>query len=147
MTTYSEQPITHGLVIDMPWIDMLLRGEKDWEMRSKRTERRGPIALIRKGTRHAVGVARLVGVHGPLSDPDLLHSTARHRMSIEGIREGRYSKWRTAWELRDAMPLPRPVPYSHPNGAVIWVALDPNCVRRLSEATKAIGSTTNGDQQ
>jgi hypothetical protein len=40
-----------GLVIDKPWIDLILDGKKTWEMRSTLTKKRGKIALIRKGSK------------------------------------------------------------------------------------------------
>jgi hypothetical protein len=42
-----------GLVIDEPWISLIISGEKTWEMRSRNTVVRGRIALIRKGSKTA----------------------------------------------------------------------------------------------
>ncbi|MBD8246954.1 ASCH domain-containing protein [Xanthomonas campestris] len=39
-----------GLVIDEPWISLILSGQKTWEMRSRATSIRGRIALIKKGS-------------------------------------------------------------------------------------------------
>ena len=52
--------IEKGLIIDEPWISMILRGSKTWEMRKTITKIRGPIALIRKGSKQVVGTADLV---------------------------------------------------------------------------------------
>ena len=45
------QGVLQGLVIDEPWIGMLLAGKKTWEMRSAPTSKRGTIGLIRKRIR------------------------------------------------------------------------------------------------
>ena len=62
----SNNVPTKGLVIKSPAIDKILLGIKTWEMRSKSTQVRGPIALIKKGSGQIVGIANLVDVKGPL---------------------------------------------------------------------------------
>lgn len=114
-----------GLIIDEPWISKILRGEKHWEMRSQATAARGTVALIRKGSGTVVGVARIMGCVGPLN-LDQLHANAeKHRVPMVEFESGRAAKWSMAWVLAAAQPLPSPVPYKHPFGAVIWVNLDP----------------------
>lgn len=113
-----------GLVIDGPWIGLILEGQKTWEMRSRHTLRRGLIALIRKGTGQVVGVTQVTATHGPLSLPELEASLDRHRVPLEEFRSGRAMAWNVAWELAESVPLPQPVRYRHPPGAVIWVDLD-----------------------
>ena len=51
--------VTRGLIIADPWIDHILNGRKDWEMRSQATSIRGWFGLIRKGSGSVVGLARL----------------------------------------------------------------------------------------
>ncbi|MBF4307663.1 ASCH domain-containing protein, partial [Vibrio anguillarum] len=41
--------ISKGLIVDQPWIDLILDGQKCWEMRSHTTHFRGDFALIQKG--------------------------------------------------------------------------------------------------
>ncbi len=113
-----------GLVVDEPWISMILRGDKQWEMRSQATAIRGLIALIRKGSGAVVGVARVTGCRGPLDIEQLRAHAGQHRVPLAEFESGRAAKWTTAWELVDARPLPTPVHYRHPYGAVIWVNLD-----------------------
>jgi len=38
---------------------------------------------------------------------------------------------RTPWVLANARPLVKPVPYSHPSGAVIWVNLEPETAAKV----------------
>jgi ASCH domain len=43
-----------GLIIDEPWISLIVSGEKTWEMRSRNTNVRGRIGLIRKGSKTVI---------------------------------------------------------------------------------------------
>lgn len=112
-----------ALVVDEPWIGMILAGRKTWEMRSTQTSHRGWFGLIRKGSGEVVGAAQLADVRGPLSLSELDESFALHRVPIEEFRSGRASKWNTAWILEQGVSLPIPVRYHHPAGAVVWVNL------------------------
>jgi hypothetical protein len=49
-----------GLIIDEPWIGLILLGNKTWEMRKTACHHRGRIALIRKGSGRIVGTADLI---------------------------------------------------------------------------------------
>jgi hypothetical protein len=44
-----------GLLVKQPWIDLILRGVKTWELRGSRTKASGRIALIQSGTGTVVG--------------------------------------------------------------------------------------------
>jgi hypothetical protein len=56
----SAEQKMRGLVIDEPWISLIISGEKTWEMRSRNTLVRGRIALIRKGSKTVIGTVDLV---------------------------------------------------------------------------------------
>jgi hypothetical protein len=116
-----------GLIIADPWISRILSGDKVWEMRSTRLSRRGTIALIRKGSGHVVGVATITGCIGPLSDVEVVEHFCKHKVPLEQI-----GQWRYAWQLFDVKPLPHPVSYVHKSGAVKFVRLDPDVVRRVN---------------
>lgn len=110
-----------GLIIDEPWISKILCGEKVWEMRTTATAVRGRIALIRKGSGTVVGTANLVDSIGPL---DAIACRAhRDKHGIPPAQDEALLRWNHAWVLENARPLVCPVPYDHPNGAVIWVKL------------------------
>ena len=112
-----------GLIIDEPWVSMIVAGKKTWEMRSRNTAVRGRIALIRKRSKTVIGVADLVGTKLKLSRPERNANVDKHQVSESEI--GEQFKYSTAWVLERARPLRQPVPYRHPAGAVIWVNLDP----------------------
>lgn len=125
---------TKGLIIKSPYIDRILAGTKTWEMRSSSTSQRGPIALIKQGTGQIVGVANLVGVKGPLSEQDKLNNIVRHQISEECLQSGETEKWNVAWILERAQLFDTPINYQHPNGAVIWVNMEPQVQEKLALA-------------
>lgn len=115
-----------ALVIDEPWISFILRGEKIWEMRKRNCKVRGPIALIRKGSGHVVGVAELVDSRPALTTLQAYADAEKqHRIPPERQASAFRDGWVTPWVISGARPLRRPVPYIHPPGAVIWVTLSP----------------------
>ena len=121
--------ISRGLVIAEPWIDHILEGRKDWEMRSTATSVRGWFGLIRKGSGQIEGLARLIDCGTALSQADMIAHVDRHRIPEKMIRSGAVAKWNIPWKLADIMRLERPVPYEHKSGAVTWVSLS----REVSE--------------
>lgn len=123
-TSYSFQLnyIMDGLMIKRPWIDLILSGKKTWEIRGSNTEKRGAIALIESGSKHIVGIARLVKVRGPLELSDYVHYKSYHLATPDELSELPYPHT-YAWELADAEPLLEPVKYEHPLGAITWVNL------------------------
>ena len=125
---------TKGLIIKSPYIDRIIAGTKTWEMRSTNTNQRGPIALIKQGSGQIIGIANLVGVKGPLSDQEKLDNINQHQISVERLQSGDTAKWNVAWILENVQSLTSPVDYQHPNGAVIWVALEPEVQEKLALA-------------
>ena len=135
----TGESVTHGLIIAQPWIGLILRGEKSWEMRSQKVKRRGPFALIEKGTGTVVGLANLTDVQGPFNCEQLAEHQDQHRIPANIYQAAGY-KWNYAWLLQNAQALPNPVPYQHKNGAVTWVVLNEEARRDIAAQlnTKAI---------
>jgi len=129
-----------GLIIDEPWVTMIVAGKKTWEMRSRNTSVRGRIALIRKGSKTVIGVADLVGTVPRLSQSGLKANVAKHQVPENRI--GEEFKHNTAWVLEGARPLREPVPYRHPAGAVIWVNLHPAVAAAIERQLAADGCIT-----
>jgi hypothetical protein len=129
-----------ALLIRQPWIDKILRREKQWELRGSRTKVRGLIALVQSGTGTVVGTCELVDVEGPLSVAELRRSTVRHQVPAN-LFNNRPPYPRTyAWVLREARRLHKPVRYEHPSGAVIWVNLSSRvamAIRRITNSRSA----------
>lgn len=123
--------IEKALIIDSPWIEKILAGNKVWEMRSTRASHRGPFGLIQKGSGKVLGVATLHSVSGPYNNTELEEHRALHHVGPDLYQSPDY-KWRYAWELSDVITLPSPVNYRHKNGAVTWVDLDPSATHEIA---------------
>lgn len=112
--------------MDEPWISLIFKGDKTWEMRKGVCKMRGRIALIRKGSGQIVGVADITDCRPPPSTREAYaEAEPRHRIPPEQQDRTFADGWRTPWVLANARPLAKPVPYKHSSGAVIWVNLDP----------------------
>lgn len=121
-----------ALIIDEPGIGRILSGEKTWEMRNGRCRHRGPIALIRKGSGHVVGVAELAdSLPAIASLSTYAEAAAAHRIASERQATAFADGRRIPWVMEKARALPKPVPYRHPSGAVIWVILEPEVVAAI----------------
>ncbi len=107
-----------GLIIKKRWIDLILSGEKTWEVRGSNTRKRGTIALIESGSNKIVGLCDLVSSQA-LSIDDIKNKTKYHRLTKTDRLFFRYKKPH-AWILENAKRI-KPVLYNHPQGAVIWV--------------------------
>ena len=122
-----------GLVIKSPWIDLILQGQKTWEIRGKNTAQRGRIALIKSKSGCVIGTCRLVDCIGPLSLAQLRETTDKHHIPLDGLTELPYEKT-YAWVMAEPKLLETPIPYKYPSGAVIGVRLTPeNVSNRLTE--------------
>jgi hypothetical protein len=126
-----------GLIIDTPAIDKILEGRKSWEMRSRSTNVRGVIALIRKGSGSAIGVAELVESLGPFNSDGMRFHQSQHLIDHSRLADPRVAKWNHAWVLRNVQKLPEPVRYGHPSGAVIWVNLDDAATLQISRKSRS----------
>ena len=106
-----------ALVVKKYWLDKILAREKDWEIRSCSTARRGLIHFAQsKAGGMLVGRARLVDCQ-ELDKDTFLQNIARHHVP-------RWSmvpyKRVFAWVLHDAQRYAQPLDYEHEKGAVIW---------------------------
>jgi hypothetical protein len=124
--------VTKGLVIDDPWIELILSGQKTWEMRSTSASFRGWFGLIRKGSGLVSGIARLADCRSPLGPDQLIETYDKHRIPPEMVRSGKVAKWNRPWVLSNVRQLAKPVPYRHKPGAVTWVTFDPVVTSAIS---------------
>lgn len=111
-----------GLIVREPWISAILNGRKTWELRGSATRVRGRIGLIASGSGNVVGEIDVVGVRGPLTLSELLVNEVSHLVAIGRSSPIRYKKV-YAWVMANPHRYEEPVPYSHRQGAVIWVNL------------------------
>lgn len=131
--------VSRGLIIAEPWIDHILEGRKDWEMRSTPTSVRGWFGLIKKGSGQVYGLARLVDCGRSLTQLEMIANVARHRIPESMIQSGAVTKWTVPWKLEDIISLKSPVPYVHKSGAVTWVNFDDDVQEQLSQHISSRG--------
>jgi hypothetical protein len=120
-----------GLIIKEPWIDLILTGEKVWEIRGSNTKIRGTIALIKSGSGSVVGLCDLKDVVGPLSLSKFRRSKSFHAIPSNQLKNGLPYQNTYAWVLDNTICLRKPVSYRHPRGAVIWVNLPNTVVKQI----------------
>ena len=113
-----------GLLVRDPYASQLLDGEKIWEIRGRPTQIRGPVAIVKSGTGRVFGTVNLARVLGPLQLDDLtsapeLPAAERDEFENQGLPYGKTY----AYVFTNPRWFDRPVPYSHPSGAVTWVRL------------------------
>jgi hypothetical protein len=113
-----------GLMIRDPYASQILNGEKVWEIRGRPTQIRGPVVIVKSGTGRAFGTANLVRVLGPLEVDDLKNAPELPRSERDEIaRSGLPYPKTYAYVFSNPQWFEKPVPYSHPSGAVTWVRL------------------------
>ena len=115
----NKMMLDRALIIAKPWIDLILSGEKIWEMRAHPTDIRGKVGLIEKGTGMIVGEVDIVGCGRPLSGDELPITMDCHKVTDWKLLE----TWRYPWFLENPLRYSTPISYNHPKGAVIWVRL------------------------
>lgn len=113
-----------GLLIRQPWIDLILSGKKTWEIRGSRTKIRGTIGLIQSQSGLIVGIADLVGCTPELTPEDISKSWKLHLACDPEVGHSMPYTHTYAWILLNAKRFEKPIPYKHPQGAVIWVNLE-----------------------
>jgi hypothetical protein len=129
MTTLSAIPIKPQ------WIKLILEGTKTWEIRTKKTNKIGPVALIQSGSGTVVAYANISEV---IKLTETLARENAHKMGMEPDVAVSWSTNSYAYVLKDVVVLKNPVPYIHPLGAVTWVTLDePTSTKVLEESRRS----------
>ena len=124
--------VSRALVVDQPWVGLIADGAKVWEMRTRRTKLRGWIGLIEKGTGTIIGVAYLKDSLPPLQRGKHQLHYRKHRVRSQPGHKSYKGKYLFPWVMAKAFRLPKPVPYKHPSGAVIWVTLSDDVAHALT---------------
>ncbi len=112
-----------ALLIKQPYIDWILEGIKIWELRGSNTKIRGTIQLIQSGSGLIVGECELIDSI-PLTK-ELFESNNNKHQSTLKYEEITYRNPH-AWVVKEAKRYKKPIPYTHPQGAIIWVNLKNN---------------------
>jgi len=113
-----------GLIIRKPYITRILNGTKTWEMRTRFSYPQGRIALIEAGSGMIVGECVHHGSKPPIMDfAQFIETSGFHGMDLDEANLV-INKWDVPWLLSDVKKYKKPIPYKHPQGAVIWVNLE-----------------------
>lgn len=108
-----------GLIIKPHWADMVLSGVKPWEIRGSQTHQRGTIGIIKSRTGKVWGSVDLIDCIS-LTLYEWATNKDKHHVPYADINY----KTPHAWVFDNPIIYPEPIPYKHPQGAVIWVNLD-----------------------
>ena len=111
-----------GLIVKPNWGDLILSEDKNWEIRGSNTMHRGKHYLMYSGTGMIFGEVDIVGSE-PLTEKEFYKGRNRHRLPEGCSYEDLLQRYQTPhkWILCNAKRYEKPVPYVHPQGAVIWV--------------------------
>ena len=131
-------PTLNAVPIRAPFVDWILDGKKTWEIRTRATNIRGKVGLIKSKSLTVVGTCEIVDVLGPLTAA-MIQKNARSKMN-EAPSDCLDCVGQYAWVLGDVRRIVEPVPYLHPSGAVVWVKLD----ERKAAQVLAAKSTSAG---
>ena len=116
----ARRHASRALVIKKEWLDKILMGATDWEIRGSPTTRRGWIHLVEsKAGGKLRGRARLCDCR-EIPRADFLRCVRHHR--VQDLRLVPYKRI-FAWVLADVKKYTKPVSYVHKQGCVIWVKL------------------------
>jgi hypothetical protein len=97
-----------ALLIRRPWIDMILDGQKTWEIRGARTSVRGRIGLIASRSGTVIGVCDLVDCVGPLTAQEFRKNARKAGMRPTEATLG-YYRQTFAWVMAKPRRLKLPV--------------------------------------
>lgn len=109
-----------ALIIKQKWLDLIFCGAKTWEIRGSNTKIRGKIGLIESGSGLIVGECEIVDSY--ILSPQLFMANF-HKHGVDLRKDNLKYKTPYAWALRNANRYDKPIPYNHPQGAVIWVKI------------------------
>ena len=114
-----------ALIIKKKWLDLILSGEKTWEMRSRNTKVRGRIALVESGSGLIKGEVTLWNSFS-LEAVRNKHGSRKSYKSYEDechrIKDSKLlKKYNQVWQLDAPKKYAIPIRYNHPKGAVIWI--------------------------
>lgn len=105
-----------GLIVRQPWADMIVDGDKRWEMRATSTTIRGQIAIIAAG--HIIGEVELTDCLSSLrTKTEAINTRPFHKVRDYDLLK----KWKWPWVMERAVRYGEPIPVNVPRGAVIWV--------------------------
>jgi len=117
-----------GLIVREPFVSMLARGEKRWELRRYPTRVRGLVALVSRGWLYGFAVLSDVFT---LPIGEVYKYGRMHRASralIQTYASGLDKLY--VWEFKKPLSLPHPIKITYSRGARVWAMMDAEAVLR-----------------
>ncbi len=111
-----------GLIVREPYASLIVRGEKVWEIRKRRTNVRGEVLIVSNG--RILGKVKIVDVLGPFTPEELAEHSDKHRVSYEDLKKYAGNCKLFAWVLEGAEEFERPIKVRIPRGAQVWVRFE-----------------------
>lgn len=112
-----------AFIVKPYWGELILKGLKSWEIRGTGTQVRGRVGVIFSGTGMIHGSVEIVGSSLLLREDFDMFRKYHH---IPGEFDSLPYAEPHIWYLKDPIKFTDPIPYCHPQGAVIWVDLSKN---------------------
>ena len=110
-----------GLIIKNKWLNLIFKKEKEWELRSKPTKKRGTLLLIESGSGQVSGQADIMDCRRIERD-ELKQHFPKHKCEEKDV-DGLGYKAIYVWALGNVQKWDAPMPYHHRKGCVTWVRL------------------------
>ena len=120
-----------ALIIRPEPLEKVFAGTKTWEIRNMPTNIRGTIGLIASRSGMVLGTRELVDVKGPLRYSEFRDNARKWGGKASEVGRDTHLHY-YAWVIRNAKRFRTPIPYRHPSGAIIWVKLTPEALRRTN---------------
>lgn len=118
--------IERALIVKKKWLDLILSGEKTWEIRGHNTKIRGRIGLVEYGSGLVVGQCEIIDSFPANAKNGYVEGLTHNAVHKHGIMDWKSTvKYNNphVWVIKNAKRYKRPCPYVHPKGAVIWVKI------------------------
>ncbi len=111
-----------GLIVKEPYASMIVKGDKKWEIRRRKTNIRGKVYIISNG--EIIGSAELVDVIGPFSVEDLMELKEMHKADEKFLREYARGERLFAWVFENPKEFKEKRKVKVPRGAQVWIRVD-----------------------
>ena len=107
-----------GLIVKQPFADLIINGQKSWELRSKSAPEgkiNKEILLLSKG--EALGKIKITKCFKTTKE-EIIKNTKKHQSEIDKNSDLYYNH---VWKIKVMKKFSSPKPYEHPMGARVWV--------------------------
>jgi predicted transcriptional regulator len=122
-TTNLDSIPKSGIIVQGEWLELLLNGQKTWELRTMKTNKRERVALAQSGTSLLLGDVTITGCI-ELDDVLVRANIHKHGVPLHRLAEYvRDDKKIFAWQIALPRRYKTPVPYKKDQGQMTWIDL------------------------